>query len=331
MTHNLSHASAFVVSRKIVVSTALGIAATASVSAATPPEVAENATVQSIRAAHFECGLPDDVFARSYNNDPWIDGFVPFVFDPDLSNGERRDMQQAMDWWTTTTGVKFVYRINEPDYIYVTRSPDANISWSRSIGRGGGSQNVEIADSHWNDHGIIAHELCHALGWFHEQSRPDRDMFVTIETDNIAEGRANQFNIAAGSLMLGNPYDYASIMHYRACSFSVCGDCDPDDSGCRTITTNDPDWQDQIGQRDNLSAGDIQDVSDVYGPRTARYVRSGGTGNGRLDTPYGSISTAMNAIPAGGFVLLQGGTYLQPGTYDRASVWRAHGSTAEIR
>ena len=29
----------------------------------------------------------------------------------------------------------------------------------------------------------------HALGLFHEQSRPDRDSFVRIETQNILEGK----------------------------------------------------------------------------------------------------------------------------------------------
>ena len=31
--------------------------------------------------------------------------------------------------------------------------------------------------------------LGHALGLFHEQSRPDRDSFVRIETQNIREGK----------------------------------------------------------------------------------------------------------------------------------------------
>ena len=36
--------------------------------------------------------------------------------------------------------------------------------------------------------GIILHEMLHALGRWHEHSRPDRNNYITIHEDNILNG-----------------------------------------------------------------------------------------------------------------------------------------------
>ena len=48
--------------------------------------------------------------------------------------------------------------------------------------------------------GVIIHELMHALGFLHEQSRNDRDSYVTVNYDNLKEGRdINWVNLQRGS------------------------------------------------------------------------------------------------------------------------------------
>ena len=37
-------------------------------------------------------------------------------------------------------------------------------------------------------HGIVLHELMHTLGFFHTSSRPDRDAYVIVYTQNIKAG-----------------------------------------------------------------------------------------------------------------------------------------------
>lgn len=107
--------------------------------------------------------------------------------------------------------------------------------------------------------GSVIHEIGHTIGMFHEQSRSDRNSFVTVNFANIPDDREHNFDIenGSGARDLG-VYDYGSIMHYGAFAFA-------DDPNVRTITTTDPAWRDAIGQRNGLSAGDLQSVTELYG------------------------------------------------------------------
>jgi hypothetical protein len=73
---------------------------------------------------------------------------------------------------------------------------------------------------------IIQHELLHVLGFYHEQSRPDRDDFLSINLANVQENMRHNFNkYAWGSTVhnQGSKYDYSSIMHYGTTAFSMNG------------------------------------------------------------------------------------------------------------
>lgn len=56
----------------------------------------------------------------------------------------------------------------------------------------------------------------HAIGFQHEQTRPDRDSFVSILSQNIQNGVAYNFMKYTNAQVdtYGVDYDYTSVMHY---------------------------------------------------------------------------------------------------------------------
>jgi len=106
--------------------------------------------------------------------------------------------------------------------------------------------------------GIIQHELMHALGFFHEQSRSDRDNYVTINWNNIKKGHEHNFNKYSSTKNQGQPYDYGSLMHYGSTEFGSWGILGPK----HTITPKRKGVK--IGQRNGPSAIDIQEIRLLY-------------------------------------------------------------------
>ncbi|GMS88869.1 hypothetical protein PENTCL1PPCAC_11044, partial [Pristionchus entomophagus] len=65
--------------------------------------------------------------------------------------------------------------------------------------------------------GVMAHEIAHTLGLFHEQARFDRDDFITINSGNIESGARQQYDKSPiYSDTQGTRYEEGSVMHYSA-------------------------------------------------------------------------------------------------------------------
>jgi hypothetical protein len=180
----------------------------------------------------------------------WPDAIVPYALDPALPNPDR--VQGAIRHWEERTRIRFVARTTESDYVFFQPGTGC-LSY---IGRTGGKQVVELEDR--CDQGSAIHEIGHAIGLWHEQSRSDRDQYVAILFDNIQPGREHNFEKQDG-IELG-PYDYDSIMHYPATAFGIV---DPGTSQPRVTIETIPRGI-RIGQRDGLSAGDIAGVALIY-------------------------------------------------------------------
>lgn len=187
-----------------------------------------------------------DAFGR------WPDGIVPYFVPVNSSDIQQSRVAEAIAHWTKETSLTFVERNDENQDLYSNyiRFESTN-SCASYVGMQGGEQPVLISDA--CSVGSIVHEIGHALGLFHEHTRPDRENFAQVDWDSIVAGKEINFEILAAGVQNYGPYDYGSIMHYGEYFFSA--------TGSPTIIV--PDGID-IGQRQALSPLDIEAVDNMY-------------------------------------------------------------------
>ncbi len=181
----------------------------------------------------------------------WPDGTVYYTFDSGVSSSVKNVIEDAMDHWKSNTCIKFVARSSQKDYVHFE---EPSSGCSSAIGMDGGKQTIKLSQG--CGFGAAVHEIMHALGFWHEQSRPDRDSFVDIHWENIESGKGHNFKRKGGSKIdsMGSRYDYDSIMHYGSTAFST--------NGQATIT---PKVEGEtIGQRSGLSDHDIWQAKKLY-------------------------------------------------------------------
>ncbi len=71
-----------------------------------------------------------------------------------------------------------------------------------------GAQDVSLDDgciASWAP-GVVMHELMHALGFYHEHTRPDRDTYVTINFANIQTRKCKSYLNCPKGIFEKNPF-----------------------------------------------------------------------------------------------------------------------------
>lgn len=135
--------------------------------------------------------------------------------------------------------------------------------------------------------GSVIHELGHALGLRHENTRIDHTDFVEYRAANVMPTAASNFQVASRAAMIGD-YDYGSIMHYNSHAFTL--------NGRPTLAS-----PVKIGQRDSLSSGDAAAIRAIYGaacPSTTPFSCAFSRSTTLQASP--NVQTVVHVTPLGG-------------------------------
>jgi hypothetical protein len=186
----------------------------------------------------------------------WQNRSVYYVIAGDFPDQGR--VYAAIDHIRSKTAVmEFYPRTNQSNYIRFQRETNPAFCGSSQVGLVGGEQAISIADS--CNVGTVIHEIGHALGFWHEQSRCDRDNYVEILWQNIIPGHEYeaQFNQHCAGASDVSSYEEGSIMHYNRFAFTNNGQ--PTIRSLRGLDG-------LMGQRDSLARIDAYTIDWMYPP-----------------------------------------------------------------
>ncbi len=198
--------------------------------------------------------------AITWKTSYWTNGKVPYYISSGFDLTEEFLIMDALNEMEFATDfcIDF-YRIYDYEADFLRSNNEAFISvrkhkeeCSSFIGRVEPDQVLYLANWCVNSKQAIKHEFMHALGFFHEQNRIDRDKFVTIHYENMQPGMERQFGVFPG--ITTSKYDTKSVMHYGPYSGSKNGEA--------VMTPKNP--NDQIINYGYLSPLDIEDIRKAY-------------------------------------------------------------------
>ncbi|XP_030622973.1 low choriolytic enzyme-like [Chanos chanos] len=176
--------------------------------------------------------------------------YVPYAIANHYTSRELSVIERALQSFASSTCIRFVPRTNQRDYVYI-QSLNGCYSY---VGRIGNGQPLSLSRQGCIYHGTAQHELLHALGFNHEQTRSDRDSYVRIHLENVESGMEHNFDKIA-TLNQNTAYDYGSVMHYHRYAFSK--------NGLATIVPI-PNANVEIGGATEMSYNDILRVNRLY-------------------------------------------------------------------
>ena len=195
----------------------------------------------------------------------WSNKVIWYKISPNFTTYASDEIHRAMKHWENHTCLRFLPVRENSDFIYFT-----NTDWgcySSYVGKQGGMQVINIGYNCVR-FGHIVHEIAHAIGFWHEQTRPDRDSYVWINTEIIPEETIINFmkRKYVDIDYQGSPYDYGSIMHYPTDAFSnrFCIGSECDTISINNLSEYNRQGRPTLGQLKSLSLEDIKQANRLY-------------------------------------------------------------------
>ncbi|KAM3876216.1 meprin A subunit beta-like [Diretmus argenteus] len=184
---------------------------------------------------------------------------VPYYLEDSLEMNAKGVILKAFDQYRLKTCIDFTPWKGEENYISVYKGSGC---FSSVGNRRVGKQRLSIGKN-CDRLGTVEHEFLHALGFWHEQSRADRDDYVNIMWDRVEAGKEHNFRTYDDTVSsaLNVPYDYGSVMHYSKTAFNIGSE--------PTIVTKIPQFMDVIGQRMEFSDSDLLKLNRLYNCTTS--------------------------------------------------------------
>ena len=203
--------------------------------------------------------VTDDNF---FHQTRWPNGIVPITFDNNFQLSERNVIINALNEIMAVTNITFKLHRSEPDYIIYKKLTVKELGFkggSSPVGKIGNEQAIVLSSL---SSVVIKHETLHSLGFYHEQSREDRDNFIRIIEANIDRSepdKLHNFEKHSSFIKLIGTYDFKSIMHYEFNEFGVIEDKKPKQTIERISDPSNKDFGNTT-----LSDGDINAVNQIY-------------------------------------------------------------------
>jgi astacin (peptidase family M12A) len=159
----------------------------------------------------------------------WPAFTIPYTIDPAIESDQRTEIREAIGVWNAALRPRlgrdaWITRTAETTFVTFTRHQAGDCR--AEVGNRRRQQFVWLSPG--CERGLIMHEMGHTMGLWHEQSRADRDRYVTIVWSNIQRDKLDNFDQRIDPRhddqlggMFSRTYDYDSIMHYGAYDFAI--------------------------------------------------------------------------------------------------------------